>query len=91
MTEKITILHTNDLHSHLENWPKIRRYLIETRTKLQLEGNQVLVFDLGDAMDRVHPLTEATDGKANVELMNTINYDAVTIGNNEGLVIHMNN
>ncbi|MDV7758552.1 bifunctional metallophosphatase/5'-nucleotidase [Liquorilactobacillus mali] len=85
MAEKITILHTNDLHSHLENWPKIRRYLIETRAKLQLEGNQVLVFDLGDAMDRVHPLTEATNGKANVELMNTINYDAVTIGNNEGI------
>lgn len=85
MTEKITILHTNDVHSHLENWPKIRRYLIEKRKNLQLEGNHVLIFDLGDAMDRVHPLTEATNGKANVELMNTINYDAVTIGNNEGI------
>ncbi|HCE13065.1 MAG TPA: Ser/Thr protein phosphatase, partial [Enterococcus sp.] len=20
--EKITIIHTNDIHSHLENWPK---------------------------------------------------------------------
>ncbi|KRL05584.1 bifunctional metallophosphatase/5'-nucleotidase [Liquorilactobacillus hordei] len=85
MTEKITILHTNDLHSHLENWPKIRRYLINTREKLQNKDNYVLVFDLGDAMDRVHPLTEATDGKANIELMNTVNYDAVTIGNNEGI------
>ncbi len=25
--EKIVILHTNDLHSHLENWPRIRRFL----------------------------------------------------------------
>lgn len=24
---KIVILHTNDLHSHLENWPRIRRFL----------------------------------------------------------------
>lgn len=48
-------------------------------------NSSVLTFDLGDAMDRVHPLSEATDGQANVELLNQIGYDAVTIGNNEGL------
>lgn len=85
MTEKITILHTNDLHSHFENWPKIRRYLIETREELIKDNNSVLIFDLGDSMDRVHPLTEATNGKINVKLMNTVGYDAVTIGNNEGI------
>lgn len=36
-------------------------------------------------MDRWHPLSEATDGQANVVLMNEIGYDAVTIGNNEGV------
>ncbi|HCB27871.1 MAG TPA: hypothetical protein DEP40_05915, partial [Enterococcus sp.] len=25
--ENIVLLHTNDLHSHLENWPKIRRFI----------------------------------------------------------------
>ena len=25
--EEIVLLHTNDLHSHLENWPRIRRFL----------------------------------------------------------------
>ncbi|EEI18848.1 Ser/Thr phosphatase family protein [Lentilactobacillus buchneri ATCC 11577] len=86
MTEKITILHTNDLHSHFENWPRIRRYILETRNKLLLEKNSsVITVDLGDAVDRVHPLTEVTNGQANVELLNQIHYDAVTIGNNEGL------
>ncbi|GAX07215.1 5'-nucleotidase [Secundilactobacillus pentosiphilus] len=85
MTEKITILHTNDLHSHFENWPKIRRYLIEERQRYQAAGHEVLTFDIGDAMDRAHPLTEATNGQANVTLMNQIHYDGVTIGNNEGL------
>lgn len=85
MSEKITILHTNDLHSHFENWPKIRRYLLSQKSTLENDDNCVLTFDIGDAMDRVHPLTEATDGKANVELLNEINYDGVTIGNNEGL------
>lgn len=85
MGEKITILHTNDLHSHFENWPKIRRYLTTQKKALSGKSSSVLTFDLGDAMDRVHPLSEATDGQANVDLLNQIGYDAVTIGNNEGL------
>lgn len=85
MNEKITILHTNDFHSHFENWPKVRRYLQRTKKSLEDQGQTVITVDLGDAMDRVHPLTEATDGKFNVELLNTVDYDALTIGNNEGI------
>lgn len=86
MTEKITILHTNDIHSHFENWPRIRRFILRRREQLNKHPNTtVLTFDLGDAIDRAHPLTEVTNGKANVELLNQIHYDAVTIGNNEGL------
>ncbi|KRL79438.1 bifunctional metallophosphatase/5'-nucleotidase [Secundilactobacillus paracollinoides] len=85
LVERITILHTNDLHSHLENWPQIRRFLSEEKARYEAAGHTVLTFDIGDAMDREHALTEATDGKANVDLMNTIHYDGVTIGNNEGL------
>lgn len=83
--EKIILLHTNDLHSHLENWPKIRRFL-HTRQQEDRRNNQaVITVDLGDFVDRWHPLTEATNGQANVELMNQIGYDAATIGNNEGV------
>lgn len=87
MSEKsiITIMHTNDLHSHFENWPKIRRYLTAQQETLALGENGVLTVDLGDAMDLIYPLTEVTAGKANVKLLNEIGYDAVTIGNNEGL------
>lgn len=81
----ITIMHTNDLHSHFENWPKIRRYLTGQKAILGFGDNGVLTVDIGDAMDLVHPLTEATAGRANVKLLNQIGYDAVTIGNNEGL------
>ncbi|MHA8137958.1 bifunctional metallophosphatase/5'-nucleotidase [Lactobacillaceae bacterium Scapto_B20] len=85
MTEKLAILHTNDMHSHLEHWPKIRRYIIDQKKRLEQAGYQVIVIDIGDALDRAHPLTEATNGQANVKIMNEVNYDAVTIGNNEGL------
>lgn len=82
--EEITILHTNDLHSHFENWPKIRRFLIDNKEK-QSSDKSIFAVDLGDFVDRWHPLTEATDGQANVQLMNTVHYDAATIGNNEGV------
>ena len=85
MRDKISILHTNDLHSHLERWPKIRRYLLTRKRQLRRDGYSVLTFDIGDFLDRQHPLTEATMGQANVALMNEVGYDAVTIGNNEGL------
>ncbi|MGX6979966.1 bifunctional metallophosphatase/5'-nucleotidase [Vagococcus elongatus] len=82
--EEITILHTNDLHSHLENWPKIRRFLNQEKLK-ETANHKVLTFDIGDFSDRVHPFTEATDGQGNVLLMNQVSYDGVTIGNNEGI------
>lgn len=83
--EEIVIFHTNDLHSHLENWPKIRRYLISHKEEYEKLGKTVITVDLGDFIDRWHPLTEATDGQANIELMNAVDYDAATIGNNEGV------
>lgn len=84
--EKIVLLNTNDLHSHLENWPKIRRFIEQKkRENEKKENTTTITVDLGDFVDRWHPLSEATDGQANVELMNNVGYDAVTIGNNEGV------
>lgn len=51
------------------------------------EGEPVYVFDIGDHVDRSHPLTEATLGKGNVALLNEVGFDAVTIGNNEGITL----
>ena len=83
--ERVHIYHTNDIHSHFENWPRISAYLREESKRLEQENETVFSFDIGDACDRVHPLTEATDGTANILLLNEIGYDAVTIGNNEGI------
>lgn len=80
--EQIRMIHTNDLHSHLENWPKIRRFI---QARQQPKANEsVLTVDLGDFSDRWHPLTESTNGQGNVALMNQVHYDYATIGNNEG-------
>ncbi|KUP05784.1 5'-nucleotidase [Bacillus coahuilensis m2-6] len=85
MKETIHIYHTNDLHSHFEQWPKIKRYLHEKKKDHSVHNETVFMFDIGDHADRFHPLTEGTGGKGNIQLMNEIGYDAVTIGNNEGI------
>lgn len=47
----------------------------------------MLLFDIGDHMDRVNLVSEADYGKVNVKLLNQLGYDGVTIGNNEGITL----
>jgi 5'-nucleotidase len=83
--ETIHIYHTNDIHSHLENWPRIGQFLAQSKELHHEKGDEVFLFDIGDFIDRWHPFTEATYGQGNIELLNTSQYTAVTIGNNEGV------
>lgn len=81
MIEKLTILHLNDWHSHFETYPKLKRFF-QGYSALDAE---VIKVDLGDNIDRWHPMTDATQGKYNVQLMNELGIDLATIGNNEGI------
>ncbi|PAQ13719.1 bifunctional metallophosphatase/5'-nucleotidase [Bacillaceae bacterium SAOS 7] len=87
MKTTVHIYHTNDFHSHFENWPRIQKFLQERRKWHEEAGEDVFIFDIGDHVDRSHPLTEGTLGQANVERLNEAGYDAVTIGNNEGITL----
>ncbi|OLN22600.1 bifunctional metallophosphatase/5'-nucleotidase [Domibacillus antri] len=87
MEKTIHIYHTNDLHSHFENWPRIAHFLKERRRIHEEAGECTLTFDIGDHVDRAHPLTEGTLGSFNVELLNQSKFDAVAIGNNEGITL----
>ncbi len=51
------------------------------------EGEACYVFDIGDHVDRSHPFTEGTQGQGNIRLLNEAGFDAVTIGNNEGITM----
>lgn len=87
MRESIHFLYTNDFHSYFEQWPRVAHYLKSVRKRKQQLGEACYLIDIGDHADRVHPITEATLGKANVELLNDLAYDVVTIGNNEGITL----
>lgn len=85
--ENIHIYHTNDLHSHFEHWPRIHHLLTSRKKWHQQEGDEVFLFDLGDHMDRWHPFSDGTRGQGNTTLLNQAYYDALTIGNNEGITL----
>jgi 5'-nucleotidase len=87
LKETLHIYHTNDLHSHFHQWPKIAYFLSERKKHHEAKKEKMLILDIGDHLDRFHPITEATAGKANVQLLNDLNYDFVTIGNNEGITL----
>jgi 2',3'-cyclic-nucleotide 2'-phosphodiesterase (5'-nucleotidase family) len=81
---EVKLFHTNDIHSHLYNYLKIKDFL--DNKKRQYKQDMVYV-DLGDHADRSHPYTEATLGKGNVEILNEAGCDIATIGNNEGITL----
>lgn len=85
--ETIHIYHTNDIHSHFGSWPQISRLLRDRRHHHINHDESCFVFDIGDFVDRSHPFTEGTAGKGNTHLLNQAGYDAVTIGNNEGITM----
>ncbi|RUT46244.1 bifunctional metallophosphatase/5'-nucleotidase [Paenibacillus anaericanus] len=78
----LTILYTNDLHSHFGAMGRISAMVKEQRGQNEA---CTLLLDIGDHMDRAAPETEGTMGQANVDVLNLTGYDAITIGNNEGL------
>ncbi|WP_236339716.1 bifunctional metallophosphatase/5'-nucleotidase, partial [Paenibacillus plantiphilus] len=80
---EVVLLHSNDIHSRLEQAARMATYIAETRRTYG--GDHVLTVDIGDHMDRMRIETEGSDGLVNVELLNAAGYEVVTIGNNEGL------
>lgn len=80
---ELILLHTNDLHSHLEAASRIARFVKEQRKAVPKE--RLLLLDCGDFIDRARMETEGTEAGVNRRLLREIGYDAVTIGNNEGL------
>ncbi|WP_087972699.1 bifunctional metallophosphatase/5'-nucleotidase [Oceanobacillus rekensis] len=87
MEEKLYFYYTNDLHSNFEQWPRVSSYLKKSKALRKRRGESSWIIDIGDHVDRSHPITEASMGKSNIKLLNNADYDFVTIGNNEGITL----
>ncbi len=90
-TKHLTILHTNDVHSHIDPFPAThpknanmggvarRAALIES---IKIENPNVLLLDAGDSFQGT-PYFNYYGGELEFKLMSKLGYDATTIGNHE--------
>jgi 5'-nucleotidase len=90
-TTKVTILHTNDVHSRLDPFPMDgsrnqgkggvakRAALID---QLRKENEHVLLFDSGDIFQGT-PYYNLFGGAPEIEVMSAMQYDAATLGNHD--------
>ncbi len=88
---KITILHTNDVHSHIDPFPindtkfgglggaVNRAALIK---KIRNEEKNVLLLDVGDVFQGT-PYFNMYNGELELKLMSMMQYDASTLGNHD--------
>lgn len=87
----VTILHTNDVHSHIDpieidsvthttvgGYARRKTYIDTVRN----EVSDILIFECGD-MFQGTPYFNMYKGKLEIELMNKMGIDAVTLGNHE--------
>ena len=74
---KLTIIHTNDLHSNFENFKKAATLI------KRLKDEYSIILDGGDFADFKSIELQGTRGEAALELLENVGYDAITIGNNE--------
>ncbi len=89
-TRKITILNTNDTHSHFEPFPADSKYAglggIARRAtlikRIRSENPDTLLLDAGDAFEGT-PYFEFYKGVLSYKMMSELGYDAATIGNHE--------
>lgn len=89
--EKVTILHTNDVHSHIDEFPNnhsrhanqggvaSRAALINT---IRASEENVLLLDAGDIFQGT-PYFNLFQGQMEYDVMNYLKYDAATIGNHD--------
>jgi 5'-nucleotidase len=90
-TKKITILHTNDVHSHIDAFPADdgkypnlggfarRATLVE---QIRKENPNTLLLDAGDIFQGT-PYFNYYGGELEFKLMSKLKYDATTIGNHD--------
>ena len=90
-TEKLTILHTNDVHSQIEPFPDdhktfpgmggaaVRSAII---SKIREEEKNVLLLDAGDIFQGT-PYFNFFGGEIEFKLMSQMGFDAATLGNHD--------
>ncbi|MDD6910197.1 bifunctional UDP-sugar hydrolase/5'-nucleotidase UshA [Actinobacillus minor] len=88
-TYHFTVLHTNDIHGHFWNNDKGEYGLAPQKTVIDqirkdvvAQGGEVIVLNAGDINTGV-PESDMQNARPDIEGLNAIGYDAMTLGNHE--------
>ncbi len=95
---RLTVVHTNDIHGGIDpqdatymarEFPprlgggaSMATFLANVRTKVEREGGHVLLVDSGDIFQGT-PIGTLTQGRAVIDFMNKMRYDAWALGNHD--------
>ncbi|MDO5639892.1 MAG: bifunctional UDP-sugar hydrolase/5'-nucleotidase UshA [Neisseria sp.] len=86
---RLTLLHTNDLHGRF--WPNeqgeyglaAQKTLVDQiRREVNKQGGSLIILNAGDINTGV-PESDLQNARPDIEAMNAIGYDAMTLGNHE--------
>jgi len=81
----LQIIHTNDLHSHFENYPKVLSKIKELRNLAHQKGIEVLQLDAGDWGDGTS-FYLSDNGADSLRALELLGVDVTTLGNHDHMI-----
>ena len=79
---RVTILHTNDTHAHVDDGSVSFSEISAEKARLVAQGEKVILCDAGDYVQGT-ALGGFDEGRTVIEIMNAAGYDVATLGNHE--------
>ena len=79
---RVTVLHTNDTHSHVDDGRVAFSEIAAERARLAAAGENVILVDAGDYVQGT-ALGGFDSGRSVIDIMNATGYQAATLGNHE--------
>ncbi len=78
---RLTILHTNDLHGHVEQVLRIAALAKKIKHEVTTSGGHCMLWDAGDAEDTILYESSITKGRAMMAILRGAGYELEALGN----------
>ena len=79
---RVTVLHTNDTHTHVDDGKVAFSEIAAERARLEAAGENVILVDAGDYVQGT-ALGGYDAGRSVIDIMNATGYSVATLGNHE--------
>ena len=79
---RVTVLHTNDTHAHVDDAVVAFSTIAAEKARIKASGENVILADAGDYVQGT-ALGGYDSGKSVIDIMGAAGYDVATLGNHE--------